>query len=489
MVLIFCDINIKILLRGMKVLLLNPPFTDYGGLEGHGGKALPLNLAYLAGYLHQERPDIEIEVLDCEALGLVYTQIEEQIERINPNIVAITTPTPAFTQVLEICRIIKEKISKEIIVVLGGPHPTALPRETVAEKNIDICVTFEGEITFTELINSLDKKIPLNNIRGIFFKDGHNNVVETEKREPIKDLDSLPFPAREYFDTDLYFPPPTKRLSNKKAGNMITSRGCPYQCTYCMASFMWQRKVRFRSIENVMREIEECINKYNIREFNFHDELFTMNKQRTIEFCQEVKKRKLDITWVCMIRVDFTDEETLQEMKEAGCKKIMFGFESGSQMILDKMKKQVAMEKAEEAVRLVKKLGIKTAGNFMLGNIGETKETIRQSINLAKKLNTDTMAFFIASPYPGTEFYTIAKKKGYFRKDVTWKDFTLVSNNLPPLNLPGLPAEEILKWQKRAYREYYMRFRYIWTKLTSIRSLVDLKNLYNGAKLFLRLEK
>jgi len=473
----------------MKILLLNPPFTDYGGLEGHGGKALPLNLAYLAGYLRAKRPDIEIEVLDCEGLGLTYPKIEQEIKKINPDLIGITVPTPAFAQVLEICRIIKQEISKDIITVLGGPHPTALPRETIAEEDIDICVVFEGEIAFTELINALDRKTSLKEIKGIFFKDKDGNVIETEKRELVKNLDSLPFPAREFFDTDLYFPPPTKRVSNKKAGNMITSRGCPYQCTYCMASFMWQRQVRFRSIENVMKEIEECIDKYNIREFNFHDELFTVNKKRTIEFCQEVKKRKLDIAWVCMIRVDFADEETLREMKEAGCKKIMFGFESGSQMILDKMKKRVALEKAEQVVRLVKKIGIKTAGNFMFGNIGETEETIKQSIRLANKLNTDTMAFFIASPYPGTEFYQIAKKNGYFRKDIEWKDFTLVSNNLSPLNLPGLPAERILEWQKKAYRQYYLRPKYVLSKITGLKTVVDLKNLYNGAKLFLRLER
>ncbi|MFH0803973.1 MAG: radical SAM protein [Candidatus Tagabacteria bacterium] len=472
----------------MKVLFLNPPFTDYGGLEGHGGKALPLNLAYLAAYLREKRPAIEIKVLDCEGLGLRYAEIEEKIREISPDIVGITAPTPAFAQVLEICRIIK-KISPKIVTVVGGPHPTALPEETTAEKNIDISVLFEGEIAFTELVDALDKDRPLDDIKGIVFKDKEGNIRQTPKRESIRDLDALPFPARDLFPLEIYFPPPTKRMSDKKAGNMITSRGCPYQCTYCMASFMWQRKVRFRSIKNVVDEIEECINKYGIGEFNFHDELFTVNKARTIEFCREVVKRNLDIAWVCMIRVDYTDEETLGWMKKAGCKKIMFGFESGSQMILDKMKKRVALDKAETAVKLVKKIGIKTAGNFMLGNIGETEKTIRQSIDLAKKLNTDTMAFFAASPYPGTEFYRIAKANGYFRKDFEWKDFTLVSNNLPPLNLPGLPAERILYWQKRAYREYYLRPRYILGKLFSVRNLVDLKNLYNGAKLFLRLEK
>ncbi|MFZ5559775.1 MAG: B12-binding domain-containing radical SAM protein [Patescibacteria group bacterium] len=472
----------------MKILLLNPPFTDYGGLEGHGGKALPLNLAYLAGYLREKRPDIEIKVLDCEALGLHYEQIRAKIKEMKPDLVGITTPTPAFTQVLEVCRIIKD-ISPKIIIVVGGPHPTALPRETIAEKNIDIVVIYEGEITFTELIEAIEKNKPLSQIKGIVFKDEDGNIHQTELRERIEDLDSLPFPARDLFPLDLYFPPPTKRISNKKAGNMITSRGCPYQCTFCMASFMWQRRVRFRSIKNVVDEIEECINKYGMGEFNFHDELFTVNRERTIEFCREVKRRNLDIAWVCMVRVDFVDEEILKEMKEAGCKKLMFGFESGDQGILDHMKKQVKVEDAYRATKLVKEAGIKTAGNFMIGNIGETEETIRKSINLAKKLNTDTIAFFVASPYPGTEFYYEAKKLGYFRPDFEWKDFTLVSNNLPPLNLPGLPAEKILYWQKRAYREYYIRPQYIWSKITGIRSLVDLKNLYNGAKLFLRLEK
>lgn len=470
----------------MKVLFLNPPFTEYGGLEGHGGKALPLNLAYLAGYLRQERPDIQIDVLDCEGFSLSYNQIEQQIKGLSPDIVAITAPTPAFAQVLEVCRIIKQ-ISPEIITVVGGPHPTALPKETVEDRNIDIAVIGEGEVTFTELVKAIDEKRSLFEVEGIVFKE--NGIHQTPKRELIKDLDSLPFPARDLFPLHIYFPPPTKRMSDKKAGNMITSRGCCYQCTYCMASFLWQRKVRFRSIKNVVDEIEECLNKYGIGEFNFHDELFTINKKRTIEFCDEVKRRKLDIAWVCMCRVDYLDAETLKAMREAGCKKIMFGFESGSQMILDQMKKRVALEKAEEAVRLVKRAGIKTAGNFMFGNIGETEDTIKQSISLAKKLNTDTMAFFIASPYPGTEFYQIAKEKGYLRPGLEWKDFTLVSNNVPPLNLPGLPAQKILAWQKKAYREYYLRFKYIWTKLAGINSLVDLKNLYNGAKLFLRLEK
>ena len=472
----------------MNVLLVNPPFTDYGGLEGHGGNALPLNLAYLASYLRKCRPEIKIDVLDCEGLRMTFQNIEERLKEIKPDIVGITMPTPAYDQVVAVADIVK-KISSKIVVIAGGPHPTVSPKETVAEKSIDFCVVGEGEETFKELVEAVDQNRPFRKINGIAYKGDNGNIHQSPQRKLIPELDSVPFPARDLFPLEIYFPPPTKRVSSKKAGNMITSRGCPYQCTYCIAIVMWERKVRFRSADNVVNEIEECNQKYGIGEFNFHDELFTLKKKHVSEICQEIRRRDLDVSWVCMCRVDYMDEKTLREMKAAGCEKIMFGFESGSQMILDKMKKKVALENAEEGVKLVKKAGIQTAGNFMLGNIGETEETIKQSIRLAKKLNTHTMAFFIASPYPGTEFYRIAKEEGYLRPDFNWKDFTLVGNNKPPLNLPGLPAEKILKWQKRAYLEYYLRPSYIFDKLVSIRSMVDIKNLLGGLKLLLRLER
>jgi radical SAM superfamily enzyme YgiQ (UPF0313 family) len=472
----------------MKVLFINPPFTEFGGLEGHGGKALPLNLAYLASCLREREPGVEIEALDCEALGLDHEEIERRIRAVGPDIAAVTAPTPAFSQVLKVCRTVKA-IAPEIVTVAGGPHPTALLEETAAEPDIDIAVDGEGEITFADIVRAVRDRTPLSEVKGIAYKDANAAVRRTAPRPLIEDLDSLPFPARDLFPLDLYFPPPTKRMSDKKAGNMITSRGCPYRCTYCMATVMWRHRVRFRGVANVVDEIEECGRRFGLGEFNFHDELFTVNRQRTLDFCAEVLRRKLDIAWVCMCRVDYLDMEVLRAMRRAGCLKIMFGFESGSQMILDTMKKKVALDKAQEAVRMVNKAGIRSAGNFMLGNLGETDATIRQTIDLAKRLNCDTMAFFIASPYPGTEFYDMARQRGYLRSDVQWKDFTLVSNNTPPLDLPGLPAQRLMWWQKKAYREYYLRPRYVLGKLASIRTRTDVANLYNGAKLFLKLEK
>lgn len=473
----------------MKILLLNPPFTDYGGLEGHGGKAAPLNLAYLAAYLRLKKPHLDISILDCEGLRLKYEQIESRLRDLAPDVIAITLPTPAFVQGIEVSKIAK-RLNPKVKVIVGGPHPTAFPIETTGEDSIDISVYGEGEVTFTDIIGQLETSGPLADIRGIAYKDENSNVKLNPPQPLISDLDSVPFPARDLLPLDIYFPPPTKRESNKNSANMVTSRGCPYECTYCMARIIWNKKVRFRSVKNVVDEIEECVKKYNLGEFNFHDELFTLKRDRTIEICREIQRRKLDIAWVCMVRVDYVWEDVLREMKKAGCKKIMFGFESGSQEILDTMKKKTNIKQAIDAVKLVKKVGIKTAGNFMFGNIGETDESIRKSIDLAKLLNTDTVAFFIASPYPGTEFYEIAKRNGYLRPDLEWKDFTLVADRAkPPLNLPDLSSERIAEWQKKAYKEYYFRMGYILQKLFSIRSATDIKNIFYGTQLLFKLQK
>lgn len=472
----------------MKVLLINPPFTDYGGLEGHGGKTAPLNLGYLAAYLRSRKPEVDITILDCEGLRLSYDKIEGEISHLKPDIVGITAPTPAFAQVLEISQRIR-KLSPDIKIVVGGPHPSAFPEKTALESTIDFVVYGEGEVTFTELVDAVDHNKNLESIAGLAFRNGNGNVKLTNPRPLIDNLDRIPFPARDLLPLDIYFPPPTRRISNKeKAGNMITSRGCPYKCTYCMVRQIWTQKVRFRSPKNTVDEIEECLKKYGIGEFNFHDDLFTCNRKRTIEICQEIQRRKLDVAWVCVSRVDYMWEDMLIEMRKAGCGKVVFGFESGSQKILDSIKKQTTVERAKEAVKLVKKVGIKTAGNFMFGNIGETEETIRQSIDLAKELNTDTIAFFIATPYPGTEFYDKAIQMGLMRNDYEWKDFAILSKNKPVIELPGLSCDDLIYWQKRAYREYYIRLRYILEKLFGIRSFEDIKNIFYGTKLLLRIE-
>jgi anaerobic magnesium-protoporphyrin IX monomethyl ester cyclase len=466
----------------MKILLINPPFTNYaGGVKGYGGKTAPLNLAYIASYLIEK--GYNVKILDAEVHEMPYDKICKTVKLIDPDIIGFTSPTPAQEQVEELSALFK-KINPKVKILAGGPHPTALPKRTLKESVIDYICIGEGEQTTYELLKELEKKNPnLSKVDGLAYRNNNNKIIKNKPRALIKDLDTLPFPARHLLPKKLYFLPPTKRISNKNSTTAISSRGCPFECTYCVSAVIWGRGVRFRSAKNVVDEMEDCINKYNIGEFNFHDDLFTVNEKRVLDICNDIKKRNLDVDWTCQARVDRLSMKMLHAMKKAGCGKISFGFESGSNKILKLMKKHSTPQQAIKAVKMVKKVGIRSAGSFMLGNLGETKKTMRQTINLAKKLNTDTATFFQTSPYIGTELYDIAIKKGYLHKNVKWKDYALLSKNPPALELPGLKSCEVKKTIKKAYLEYYLRPKYIFNKIKTLKNTRDIVNLYNGMKI------
>ncbi|MBS3121385.1 radical SAM protein [Candidatus Woesearchaeota archaeon] len=470
----------------MKIIFINPPFTNYvGGIKGYGGKSMPLNLTYLASYLISKGYE-NTSILDAEALELSYEQVLEHIKKEDPDIIGFTSPTPSFQQVVDLSNLIKQQ-NPHVKIIIGGPHSSALPLDTAKEPSLDFVCFGEGELTMLELVEFIEKgRTDYDKIDGLIYKEGEK-IIQNKQRKLTENLDIFPFPVRNLVPRHLYYPPPTKSVSDKKGTSMVTSRGCPFNCTYCVAKVVWTRRVRYRSVKNVVDEMEECVNKYNLGEFNIHDELFTANEKRVIELCKEIINRKLDVGWVCMARVDtIHSKEMLEYMKKAGCGKIVFGFESGSQKILDLMKKGTTVEQAIRAVKLVKESGIKTSGNFMLGNIGETLETMRETIDMAKKLNTDTIAFFQTSPYPGTEIYYTALEKGYLRKDIQWKDFALLSKTAPALNLPNLPPEEVAKWVKKGYKEFYLRPSYILNQIACIKNWRDAKRMWQGIKLLVQ---
>ena len=470
----------------MKVLFVNPPFTGWGGMEGHGGSSAPLNLAYLASYLRVVKPETEIEIFDAEGLRIGFDAVEERIREFKPDIVGITTPTPAFPHALQVAERAK-KVGRNIQVALGGPHPSGHAEQCAEEADVDFAFFMESEVSFSEVVDKLDKGGSMGDVGGIVYKDSSGKVKRNAPPVLIEDLDTIPFPARDLLPLDIYFPPATKRVSGKKSANMITSRGCPYNCTYCESKLIWTRKARYRSTQNVVDEIEQCVTQYGLGEFNFHDDIFPLNAERTIDICKEIQRRKLDISWVCMSRVNIAREDVFQEMKRAGCRKIMFGLESGSNELLEIMKKKATTEEAVEAVKLCHKVGISTMGSFMLGNIGETKDTIRQTINFAKRLKLDTAAFFVTSPYPGTELYEVAAKNGWIRNDFNWEDFVIAGGGKPVLTLPDVTPEELKYWQSRALREFYLRPSYIVRKLLSLRSLEEWRSMFQGLGLFRRI--
>lgn len=446
-----------------------------------------MNLAYIAGYT-RKHINCEISILDAETFGLNYEDIEKRIKKIKPDVIGISSPTPAFNHVVEITKIIKE-IDCKIIVIVGGPHPTAFQKETAGIESIDFAVKGEGEITFAELVEAISSgRKSYGSINGIAYKDT-GNIVVTPERELINNIDDIPFPARDLFDLDSYYQAPTKKVSNYKSTSLMTARGCPYDCIHCISKLIWKRRIRYRDVVSIVDEIEECINLYNIREFNFYDDTFTLNKKRVIKVCREIRKRELNIAWVCFGRVNIIDREMVKEMKKAGCRKISFGLESGSQKILDIMRKNTTLEMGRKAVSIVDEAGLDVHASFMFGNIEETKETIRKTIDYAKSLKIDNATFFITAPFPGTDLYTIAREKGYIGDDVNWEHFAPITKSKPVLIQDNLSQEELIEWQKRAFKEFYLRPVYLIRKLSKISSLDDIKMLVEGLGVFFRLQK
>lgn len=471
----------------MKIVLINPPYVNFEGIKESAGHGEPLNLLYLAAYL-RENTGCEISILDTEALGLSYAGIKNKLNKEAPDVVGITCPTPTMKHVTKIAGIVKE-VNPDCAVVAGGPHPTALPEKVAEIPDIDFVVVGEGELTLLELVNAFNsKEKSYEHINGLSYKSG-DKIFLTNPRELIRDLDTIPFPARDMIDRSLYYSAPTKKVSSEeKSTYIITARGCPYDCIFCLSKVIWHRKVRYRSPKNVVDEIEECVNKYGLREFNFIDDTFTLSESRVTKICEEIRKRNLEISWICFGRANHVSVSMLNEMKKAGCKRISFGLESGSQEILDIMRKNLTLDQAHKAVKMAKDAGLEVHATFMLGNIGETTETIKETIKFAKGLELDYATSFITTPYPGTDLYKIALENGYITEHTKWEDFAPLTKNIPPLVQNNLTKEELLKWQRRAFREFYLRPMFILKKLLQIRSLQDIKSTLEGIRIFIGIQ-
>jgi anaerobic magnesium-protoporphyrin IX monomethyl ester cyclase len=470
------------ILEMRRICLINPPFVQYGGVEGQGGKNTPLNLAYLASYVREETSKTEIEIIDAEGLELTLEEIYDRVDAFSPDIVGLTCPTPVYYIVEEICRELKQR-DRSVLIVLGGPHPTALPRDTLEQIDADVAVIGEGESTLLELIRAFERNEGFDSILGMAFKQ-NGTITVNPGRDLISDLDILPFPAKDLLPLEKYYLPPTKRIRSEQATNMVTSRGCPFACSFCMARTIWGRKTRLRSVRNVLDEIQENVEFYGLTEFSFHDELFTFKESRVIELCREILKEDLDITWVCQARAGTVSLNMLKIMKEAGCGKIAFGFESGNQRMLNTMNKKETLKNALESVELCNKAGIPVEGAFILGYPGEDLQSIQDTIDFALQLDCETAAFFIAIPYPGTELYYEALNKGYLEKDTDWRKFAPVSNLESPMVIPNFTPEELQKWKRKAFNAYYLRPSYIFRKLKGLRTLADVKDIMRGLKIF-----
>ncbi len=395
------------------IVLINPRIREW-----NPNVRVPLGLAYVAAALEQE--DNSVEIIDLNAKHLSDTDLQRMAK--DASIVGITGMVTEYSKVLKLVGIIKEG-SGNLKVILGGPLATTLGQELLRACEADFVVMGEGERTVVSLVSAIERGDSPSCVSGIAYRDG-DEITVARPAEQIEDLDTIPFPARHLLDMKRYlknhfesFGLRTEGFGKIRSTNLITSRGCPYRCTFCFKG-VWGQKWRARSPENIVKEMEQLYTTYGINGFFFDDDTFVLDNRRVLEFCSLLKRRGLDAVWYCNGRANLMQKESLEAMYDAGCRGIAYGIESGNQHVLDSMKKETTLDQVRNAVKWTKEAGINASGYFMLGMLGETRESIRETITLAKELDLGFYGFSIATPFLGTELYSVAEEAGLVQRDM-----------------------------------------------------------------------
>ncbi|HCC46823.1 MAG TPA: hypothetical protein DEQ38_01705 [Elusimicrobia bacterium] len=394
----------------MKIALINPRNID---TTTHH----PLGLLYIAAYL--EREGHLVKVFD-QTVGQTPAEIASEIIGWGPELSGLTATTPQFALALRIAAELK-KVLPAVPVVVGGPHPSVCPEDSLASPEVDFVVIGEGERTLSEICAALGSPEKLAGVKGIGYKAGGKPVF-TGTAPLIEDLDSLPFPARHLLAQRWYFAPPKIRgVWTKSLITVMASRGCPYRCIWCSSHTLFGRKVRNRSPENVLGEIAEARRDLGVDSVYFFDDTFTVNTVWTERFCELLAARGWkDFKWACQARVNTVTPDLLAKMKKAGCVQLDFGVESGSQRILDILVKDTKIDMIKAAFRHTRAAGINTFASIIVGAPGETREDVLKTSELLAEIRPDYTEIFYATPYPGTRLYEIAKESGLIRADISY---------------------------------------------------------------------
>jgi anaerobic magnesium-protoporphyrin IX monomethyl ester cyclase len=405
---------------------------------------LPIGLPYLAAVLGKS--EHEVAVIDCEALGIDLKRLRAKLASLKPKVVGITSTTPTIRSALLSARVAKE-VCPNAIVVLGGPHATFMD-EQILSKNpeVDVIVRGEGEQTLVELVDTVFKSNTkhLHKVAGITFRK-NGQIIRTPNRPLIENLDELPRPAYEHLPLKKY------RLFGKSILPIMTSRGCPFQCAFCVSSRMGGIRFRARSPKSVADELDWLRGTYGADAFTFYDDVFTLDAERTLKICEEIKKRKIGLPWDCQTRVDRISKEVLMKMREAQCQLVSFGVESGSQQILDAVGKETTVEQNERAIRWAKEAGLSVSVSVILGYPGETTDTLRQTMDFIRKTKPDYVYLTLAMPYPGTALYNLLKDLGW-SMSTDWSHYDLQT---PVFESPLLPNDELIETRRKFYNDFY----------------------------------
>ncbi|MFH1635848.1 MAG: radical SAM protein, partial [Chloroflexota bacterium] len=470
------------------VLLVNPPTPDGDlwirtqhrvGRRTRENMIWPqVSLAQMAALLH---PTYKVAIIDANAERMGWPEFARQLDWYQPKYYLTQLTAPTLENDMYGCFLAKARGAKTIAF---GTHITPIPRETMRPyPALDYGLVGEPDLTIRDLIDHLERKtadrspeirklfekhdpaykpaiwedgtVNLHEVKGLAWRQGEEIIVNLP-RPFIADLDDLPIPMHELLPLQKYRMPMMKGPFTF----IVTSRGCPAGCTFCIKHVSYQYGVRLRSPELIMEELWE-LKALGINYINMYSDLFTVNRGQVMELCQRMIDEKINIHWTSNSRVDFVDEEMLKMMARAGNFMIAWGLESANEQILKRVHKGIDPTKSERALRWAKEAGIMNWGYFIIGLPGETEETIRQTITFAKKMPLDIALFHVAAPYPGTPFFFEVVKNGWFRPGTRWEQVDMDEGTV--LDYPELSAEDLLYWQKRAFREWAMRPGPMWT--------------------------
>ena len=465
----------------LKVLLIQPPYVQVPGRYNQSPPVPPLGIAYLAAFAREQLGGrVDVRCVDAFSQGYGRARVLEEVRAFAPDVVGWTTVTLTANFVKRAAPEVR-RMSPGAVQIAGGPPPSALPGDLLPL--VDIVARGEGERTFVELLERILDGRDWQDVRGISFLDGGERI-DNPNMPLIENLDTLPFPARDLLPMRLYEHHYPFKARNRNFTTFFTSRGCPFQCAFCSQHVVWGGGVRYRSLDNTFAEIEHLQRNFDTSFYFFYDDTFTLKRERVVDFCNRKIQSGHDFLWSCLTRADCLDEDLIVLMKKSGCREFQIGIESGSDAVLDSIKKKVRLDTLQKTFKLIKKHGMRTKGFFILGHLADTKQTMRDTVNTALALDPHWIFFSTLIPLPGSELYEQAQQKGYL-KTTDWDRYNY--HGFPIVETENFTSAELDQIRKEAYRRFYLRPQKLAAYAKDVIATGGYRRMWNNFQAFLDL--